>query len=252
MRRLILRDEGLDRLQQDIKVSPSMWEVPLLTGQIGTAGGAFTWLLLAGCVVLQLLLTLCILFRLALLSPYNDQTAQALRAWRRDAHTIKNMNGNFLSLAYSVCNSSLEIGQSARQTDINNELSDYLDSHWATLGVPVGPMLCMLALVMWIFSVSKEVRQFVSFVRTILVIPTARTTTFEVFGVEGSALRLVSLSRLRLACVLGIQGVRLTIAVMLLFAGIVYLVNIVSVGDLILNAVALEFVLGIDELIFDA
>ena len=58
------------------------------------------------------------------------------------------------------------------------------------------------------------------------------------------------LSYARLGCILAIQIVRLGVGGLLLVYGIFFLVYTVNVADLMLNAVALEFVLNIDEVLF--
>ena len=66
------------------------------------------------------------------------------------------------------------------------------------------------------------------------------------------AISFVSISTGRMCFVLVTQTVRLAIACLLLVSGAEWLAYTTSMSDMLLNAVALEFVLNIDELVFEA
>ena len=69
---------------------------------------------------------------------------------------------------------------------------------------------------------------------------------------EDGKLTLISLSRIRLTWLLTVQAVRLVVAGFLLYWGCLYIVFTFNVGNLMLNCVALAFVISFDELIYEA
>eukprot|EP00931_Biecheleriopsis_adriatica_P049575 TRINITY_DN28688_c0_g1_i1.p1 TRINITY_DN28688_c0_g1~~TRINITY_DN28688_c0_g1_i1.p1 ORF type:complete len:460 (+),score=78.07 TRINITY_DN28688_c0_g1_i1:89-1381(+) len=99
----------------------------------------------------------------------------------------------------------------------------------------------------WTWTVSLELMAVAGFTSAVLSLPRGRTKL--VHG-EESGFLIAEISMSRLAAVLLVTLVRTGIALALLANGVEWLSSTISVSELIMNTVALEFVLNIDESIF--
>jgi hypothetical protein len=114
----------------------------------------------------------------------------------------------------------------------------------------MGTIMCVLAVFVWTLTISKELNSVWAWVVAVWSIPRAEATAVSVD--EGGVIRVEALSLSRVVCIFVVQLARLAIGVLLLWYGCLFLVYTVSVPDLLLNTVALEFVISIDELIFES
>lgn len=109
--------------------------------------------------------------------------------------------------------------------------------------------MCFIALMVWLLTCANEFRTIWSLVRALVVIPRGDKTTINVDANGGVS--IAAISRVRLGAIMGLQCTRCVVAVFLCYYGCLFLgAATVGVGDLLLNAVALEFVITLDELIF--
>ena len=222
-------DEG-GAVQDSTSFEGSVWDSTLICGAaplLGSAGSAFTSVL----VVLNILIqaSFAVIVRLTVVnSPsFTSRTIEALRDWRRNiAHDIANMDPiTHKSLALRVCQDDAGLAMSASQAQTFSELNTYFQRS-------VGPIMCSLSLLCWFLSVSREINRCVDFSLAVKAIPLGDRTVIA----PEDGFRLVSASRKRITCVLAAQAVRLAIAVALLFSGVDFLVDTISIGDLLLNS----------------
>ena len=223
----------------------SVWDATLLCGTPALGLGATAFIALL--IVLNLLIQgvfVGIVSEAFTEKVYTESSLQSLRLWRRNiAHDVKNMDPlTQKSMALRVCELEPGLSQSASQMSQYQALDAYVSGN-------IGPIMCTLAIICWILSVSREVNRCVDFAHCVLVLP--RNDHTAVSRTEG-VVRVTSVSTMRVAIVLAGLACRVTVAVLLLCFGIIFLINTIGLGDLLLNAVALEFVISIDELIFDA
>ena len=247
---------GGDTIEQSFQLSGSAWEVPLILGltPLGVGASAVGCVLLILNVLIQLIFTSITMTSLT--DPaFDDDDISSLRKWRRSvAHHIKYMDPiSKTSLGERVCDgdSGLEIsqGQSAAYQDLDDYLEDYSPfGGMSNSPISVGPMMCVLAIVCWSMSVFKELNAALSFIISVLQLPRGTATVMEITAEE---CKIASISKTRLGSLLVIQLVRMMVAGIMMWAGYLFIVNTLPIGDLLLNAVALEFVLSIDELIFE-
>ena len=115
----------------------------------------------------------------------------------------------------------------------------------------VGRLMCAAALAIWLFTVATELRSILAFTKAVSSVPR---------GPQGSVIRssgggsyhLVYVWRWRLVFVgITLLG-RVFIVGCLLVTGVLFLAHTISLSDLLLNAMALEIVLKLDEMIFTA
>ena len=88
----------------------------------------------------------------------------------------------------------------------------------------LGPLMCCLALFVWVLTVSKELTAVVRISRAVYLAPAAPTTRLEA-GDDGKTFAFRALGFARKFCCLAVFLVRLGIDVWLLWFGIQYLVR---------------------------
>jgi hypothetical protein len=173
---------------------------------------------------------------------FDEDAILGLRSWRRNiGHSIDFMDDiTEVTLASRVCNNDLGLELSASQANYHQLFVGYIQNGR-------GSLMCMITILMWLLTVVKELSSTISFYKAICLLPKGNKT---VISEEGNSIVTISLPR-KLLLVL-VTSCRFAVVVALGYAGTAWLANTVSVNDLILNAVALEFVLCVDEIIFEA
>ena len=253
---VLARHGGGDTIEQAFQLNGSIWEAPLIinTAPLGVGGSVVGCVLLVINLLIQLIFT-SITMRSLTDPAFDDDDILSLRAWRRTvAHHIKYMDPvSKTSLAERVCDGDSGIEISQGQSAAHQDLDDYLENYspfggMSNAPISVGPMMCVLALVCWSMSVFKELNAALSFLVALLQLPRGATTEIQITTEE---CKIASISKARLCTVIAIQMVRMTVAGLMMWSGYLFLVNTLPIEDLLLNAVALEFVLSVDELIFE-
>ena len=111
-----------------------------------------------------------------------------------------------------------------------------------------GLLMCMLCLTMWTLTVSCEINGILSLSRAVWHLPRGVTRV----EISGDSAHFCAIT-LRCCCfVLAVQLLRLILAGTLLVCGALWLAYETDIPNLLLNAVALEFVFNVDELIFES
>ena len=120
------------------------------------------------------------------------------------------------------------------------------------IGVGPGGYVCMLAVCLWVITVCIDARRAFDKLAALRCLPRGSKSDIRVeSAVDGTSrviITQISYARL-VACVL-VQLLRLVIGAVLLWFGSLYLIHTIEINELILNAVALEFVLRIDDILF--
>jgi hypothetical protein len=166
------------------------------------------------------------------------------------AHEFKFYNTHSKeSLAKGVCNADAGLEMSGDQKDQASALFSYLGEGDGLDGA-IGPLMCSLALIVWVLTVFKELQQTFAMARAVFAIPRSKGATSMSLDEEGG-LCFDSLHPLRLYFFGAVVVTRFTLVLFLLYYGSLFLAVTVELGDLLLNAVALEFVISIDELLYE-
>ncbi|CAE8687777.1 unnamed protein product [Polarella glacialis] len=160
---------------------------------------------------------------------------------------------NTQTMADAVCS-----GQKLSSlTTLYGDISDYLNlGNSSFMGLPgtQGWSVALLGMLIWILSMSTEIRRTLELATAVLWLPGTRLGNIHVDRDRAEDIYVIS--RLSVAQKAGqlflVLLPRLIIAVLLLFYGLKWLANTLNVGDIILNACALEIVKNIDEYLFDA
>ena len=138
------------------------------------------------------------------------------------------------------------ISQSATIQEDYDEVFAYLEG-----GGAKGTLMLGLALFAWYCTVSQEVNATIDSYHVTRSIPYGNTTKIHKHKQSGE-FTVVQLSKERLAIRVFVSLLRLVTAAFMFYQGTQFLVYTIDIGDLLLNAVALEFVISTDELIFMA
>ena len=222
--------EAPDEAERDME--ESLWEAALLVGAPDTSlGDAATTVGLLVLMVATQLIFLYVAAQLGYDKAITAETVSEFRKFRVEiAHDVQYYDAaRGVSLARKVCSELAYNEVAASQVDQFAVLKTYAgmqDRLW-----PQGVLLCIIALLVWTFTIVGSVLK-------------AGMTLYSVLRMDGGPART--------AWGVILQLVRLCICCVLAWYGALYLVHTPGIGDLILNAVALEIVLQIDELIFAA
>ena len=151
------------------------------------------------------------------------------------------------SLVAKMCKGGL-VDRVWWQFQLLDEVNKYLHPLFPGAdGLGVGVVLSSIALTIWIFSITAELKSIWDFAWSIWRLP-CRETLVNTVSPEDRVLQSISCGRLGMLTVM--LMVRTGIAVMLGVAGARWLAVTPDVKDILLNAVALLFILEIDELLY--
>eukprot|EP00929_Paragymnodinium_shiwhaense_P068068 TRINITY_DN3420_c0_g2_i1.p1 TRINITY_DN3420_c0_g2~~TRINITY_DN3420_c0_g2_i1.p1 ORF type:complete len:834 (+),score=142.39 TRINITY_DN3420_c0_g2_i1:140-2641(+) len=188
----------------------------------------------------------CYIVYFAFVVPQGDFTQEDIlgyRNWRENvAHDVSNMDRlSQVSLASRVCDeaahASLEFStaQANAVQDITEYITDFRGAGMTTVSV-----FC------WLIFVSDELRSVLACIQAIHVLPVGVTS----MTVSYIAYRIDFCSNGRKLMMYFVLFIRICVAALLASIGSYFLIYTRTVGDLILNAVALEMVQHMDKLIF--
>ncbi|CAK9072712.1 unnamed protein product [Durusdinium trenchii] len=171
------------------------------------------------------------------------------KAWRRSvAHDHRHMDLAQTSLASRVCNGDGKLILSTDQASLLTQINAFVGLGHEDFELPwlqPGILLCMLCILLWCLYLCNELRAVFFSLEAVSFLPRgSRTILKQGRFIQMSYPRWLAYCLMRLA--------RLSIAVALLYAGVLWLAGTTSITDLILNAVALSATLQVDEMIFAA
>ena len=229
----------------------SAWSVPFvlfLAPGVSESLVAFLLLLVNG--VMQVLFSYIIFSNEFLGDDFSQKRDEAI-TWRRSyAHDYKYMDLTDTSLASKVCDEDGSLIFSNLQAALVEEINQFLGLQVMEFELGTfqpGVLLAVLCIFLWNLCVFKELRTIWQLMRVIIYVPKADVTSF---GAEVGRLEAIARSRFVVMSVVCLG--RATIAVVLLIAGSVWLARTTSISELMLNAVALESVLHVDEFLFSS
>mmetsp|Transcript_73383 Transcript_73383/g.129474 ORF Transcript_73383/g.129474 Transcript_73383/m.129474 type:complete len:649 (-) Transcript_73383:30-1976(-) len=194
--------------------------------------------------VLQILLILVVLTSGMLSNPYSETNIATMLQWR--AEFGHNMNAgddqSGTSLMKKICGTGTWSFEQSQYDIVKNYVGDGIN-------VLPGYMLSYVALGLWVMAVFKEYHTIAELVSVIVELP-AQTSDHSAV-LEDGAITVVSISTMSRTILLGFVCVsRAGIATGLLVVGGRFIAQTPELADLVLNAIALEFVLDVDEALF--
>lgn len=234
---LVIEDAHLNTLEQTV------WESAIFIGlpQISKFGSVLLAFALIMNVAIQVTFTL-IINRTFRTEPLN---LQAIRIWR---HTVGHdmfyadaLTGR--SLASRVCEEDPTLSIASDQTRDLADARTYIERDFD------GPSLCVLVVMIWFFVALREAERILKVLLEVWLVPSSTRTCVSV-ELESTQQRwsLDALSHGRKIFMCFVCLLRCAVAGFLFWRGTIWLLYSISITDLVLNAVALEFIFEIDEL----
>ncbi|CAJ1387407.1 unnamed protein product [Effrenium voratum] len=239
-----------DNVDEPVAFLETAWNLVLVLGRTSASWSD----ILVSCILLVASAAMQVVFSVILLQedflgePFASQIDIAT-SWRRNvAHDYKHMDLAHVSLASRVCNGDGKLILSNVQAALLSQINSFLgmgrsqfDPPWLQPGI----LLCILCILLWALYLCNELRAVCFSLEAVSYLPRGRRTI-----VDGGRFLQMSYVRYMAYCLMRLA--RLGIAVVLLYAGVLWLAGTTSITDLILNAVALSAILEVDEMVFAA
>ena len=146
-----------------------------------------------------------------------------------------------VSLAARVCAGDAGLDNSGSQASSFNVLSSYLFSNPILFSFSNGPMTMGVCLVVWTTSVVYELGGALKALKAIGCV--GGTTTDISCNFQEGTVSVNAVSTLRLVGFTLVQICRIGVAISLWLSGTLFLVNTISISDLLLNTAALQFIM---------
>ena len=243
-------DDSGDDDQEELQAS--MWSVALIafTEPVGFGASCLLVLLLGFNVFIQVFFLYIVIENLTE-SQVDDSTIRSLKTWRFNvAHNAEYYDDRSRqSLARRVCDGDAGLETSAAQAVQYESFARYAGASLDASPFAPGPCMCFVALVVWVLTIAGETNDAWAHARALFHAP-AGPRTLVVEGEDGASFS--SVSRGRKVAAGAVLVVRVVVCGFLAYYGGVFLAVTIDIETLLLNTVALEFVLGVDELIFSS
>lgn len=184
-------------------------------------------------------------------STIKDSTPDDLKQWRlRHGHHQMFMSDDH-SVVARVCGGYNSMATNEHYKDLVDLIRDYNEKIMNRLAV--GPTLCLISMFCWTLSVLKEILAIRHLLERFFAIPVGYETLIEIVG-HGKEKKtaLIQLTSHRFVLANAFLVLRSFVAVTILFGGLKWLAQTVRLDNLVLNAVALEFVFDLDERMYGA
>lgn len=236
-------------LSNSYKLKESLWDASLFLGHrsLGTSSNILLFFALVVNAVLQFGLCFIVAFWFSF-DPYTEEVAARLREW---------VSGMTPEQVMRVCTNDVALSSNFMQQVVHMETSTYIQMG---LLVPYerGPMLCTIVIFMWSLHVVAVIHDALNFMLAIK----RKGTLSEQLPPEGphsSSMRLghgsdqfhiERLDRRRFYGAMFCGVLQIFIASALLVAGSLWLVYTRDMSDLMLNAVALSYIMELDEMLY--
>ncbi|CAE7187798.1 unnamed protein product, partial [Symbiodinium necroappetens] len=232
----------------EVEFEHSVWSIPIVSGL--TDVGWFDRLFASMLVLLNLGMQTAfswILLTDAFIGEDFEAKVGSAKVWRTSiAHDHKYSDFADTSLVSRVCSGDGALILSTIQATLVTHINSYLglqERDFAPSMFEPGVLLCMLCILLWALCVYKEYRRIFLELEAAIGIPKSRRTVFRQNA-------FVSISWGRFLMLLVTSLARALIASVLLVAGILWLARTTSIQELMLNAVALNAILDVDEFLF--
>ena len=228
----------------------SAWSIPMVISPSNVSESVFACALFLVNVTMQSLFTLIIASPEFLGTDFSEN-AKTARVWRGSfAHDVAYVDLSGQSLATRVCDEDGSLIYSTAQATMISHINSYLGlaklgpEGFAVGSFQPGVLLAVMCILLWIICIVREFRSVWYVLQAVLFgqMRTSGKTTQAGQAVSGrlaAAMTLVCLGRATVACAL-------------LVSGTLWLSRTTSITELMLNSVALEAVLHVDEFIFSA
>jgi len=143
------------------------------------------------------------------------------------------------ALVERVCARDFTLGSNSWQIDVYTLYDDYIEKS--------SSLLCAAMLVVWTLTVIREVSTVMRFIRAVLGLPSGEETTLQL---HLRRVHVITMGHASWRAVMLSSVLQLFICASLLVAGAAWLSATEAQEDLLLNSVALSYVMEVDELLY--
>mmetsp|Transcript_1554 Transcript_1554/g.3660 ORF Transcript_1554/g.3660 Transcript_1554/m.3660 type:complete len:710 (+) Transcript_1554:34-2163(+) len=239
-----------DEQSTEVYFEESAWSIPVLAGIIDVNVGPFDRMFAGLLVLLNFFMQGAfswVLLTDAFIGEAFETRVESAKIWRTSvAHDFKYLDLADTSLVSRVCTGDGALILSTTQATLIHQINSFLGLQKEQFDHSVfqpGILLGMICIILWTLCVYKEFRRIWLQMEAAWTIPKKRRTVFR-----NNA--FVCMSWGRFCALLATYLARAIIATVLLAAGILWLARTTSIEELMLNAVALNAILDVDEFLF--
>mmetsp|Transcript_103276 Transcript_103276/g.301297 ORF Transcript_103276/g.301297 Transcript_103276/m.301297 type:complete len:1109 (+) Transcript_103276:88-3414(+) len=241
--------DKLDLKPEVYAFQPSMWDVQFFVGKFLTPADSFMVIIFAVLNFLVQVFFVVVVWEMTT-ATLTDQTVEDYVHWRfSEGHRLSNYDYlTNTSLARRVCDNYGANNVAANQ---QTQTANFYAYSPPGAFFQTGTWLCVMSVLIWCVTLLIDLWNTECFAVALLSLVKAYNGATIIEDTDEDKIRVVSISLRR--CVYALIMIvfpRVAIDIWLLFGGIRFLVYEFSLSGLILNAVALGFILGLDELIF--
>lgn len=233
-------DIGTD-MASNYHLRETVWDAALLLGfsGIGFVANCMLFIGLLANITVQLLFCLIAAYLPSERNYFTEDATSAMSDW----HSLTSLDTRI-----RVCSLDETLSTDYHQWSTLADATDY-SRPFVFPNVQQGPVLCCIVLIAWTLCSVAAMRSCVDFVVAVhnACDPTSQVMCIE-YRLQRFTLSRVPVMRVVWADVLGI--LQACIAVVLLYFGAMWLIATTKTSDLVLNAVALTYIMEIDELVF--
>eukprot|EP00929_Paragymnodinium_shiwhaense_P053893 TRINITY_DN27018_c0_g1_i1.p1 TRINITY_DN27018_c0_g1~~TRINITY_DN27018_c0_g1_i1.p1 ORF type:complete len:733 (-),score=100.18 TRINITY_DN27018_c0_g1_i1:859-3057(-) len=175
---------------------------------------------------------------------FDEDGVAELSLWRtQEGHSLHQM-ANGRSLVSRLCSGDPSLAIAARQADSWEAVTTYLgdESYFNGAG------MSLAALVVWMLILGREVKRILRFAFGVQAVKRDFVTRIIQ---DGEAVTIASLGSAHLVFICVAASLRVGSALVLMYAGTLFIVHEVGLEEILLNCAALEIVLTLDQLVFE-
>eukprot|EP00930_Biecheleria_cincta_P048561 TRINITY_DN33848_c0_g1_i1.p1 TRINITY_DN33848_c0_g1~~TRINITY_DN33848_c0_g1_i1.p1 ORF type:complete len:911 (-),score=147.19 TRINITY_DN33848_c0_g1_i1:62-2794(-) len=231
-------------------LSESMWDAGILVGFGSHMPCQETALLICGLILNFFIQGCFVMVVLANMANPDIPNIDQLRSWRATVgHDLQYADKLAkVPLISKLCSRSVSLQSSGMQMTLYGDLQGFLAGNRPGMEVFSGIVLANLSLLLWAFIIYQDVFSNYQFFQAITRQPTGQP---ELTATEQGQLKVGSMSiTQKFLIVLFVCLPRLIISCALCVVGAVFLAYTSNMEELLLNTVALEFILQIDETLY--
>ena len=241
-----------------VALEPSCWSIPLIANKKSRAETGILMLLFLTNLALQSVFCFVVYWILgastgeAKKNTYSERTVQELVEWRRSIAHEANFykRATLRSMAQRVCDGDAGLESSTSQQERYELLAAYIGGV-DEARTNFGAWMATACLFVFVLSMVKELRGTLHLGVAVAALPAGKRTELrsaEDGDDDGGTISLLRISHARRGIALAALVLRAVRDAVLLWFGCRWLINTVDLGELLLNAVALEFVTSCVEI----
>ena len=239
------------------ELGESVWMAPVV--MFGGALGTWSKVTISAGFLLNLIMQWC--FCVVAFSSFGDSDLPDVSAAKRWRYGVGHSDFwsdpvTSASLVSRVCGGDDSLSFSTDQRDTVSTIAQYsqdLDLLVTTLPLTQGPILSMVASTLWSAVICADLASCIPlFLASVAVFHRGRRDGFlgTVTRCGENGWQLIALSPLHMFAMCCIVALRVSVALVLMFVGIRWILSTTSIENIILNCAALGFVIDVDEVLF--